>query len=228
MGKVRAIVPLLMVITLGSAASEVRADPVQLTSGSLYFSSRFPAQIHDATGSDGTVIRLIVGEHRYLGFNPDVTPGEPVNLSFSFSEVDDPSSDLLFFGSLTQNGIINALRGLDFTIMAGSILVPDSPLAGSEIIRVDAQTPFSFRGVATIEDPSGAFREISLFGSGRAVIDLMGFNDGPIFFGAGYRFEEMAATPEPGSLLLFATGAAAVARLRRRKPHNDHSSNGSH
>lgn len=214
MRKLRVLVATLVVIAGGAAASSAWADPVQLMSGGLSFSSRFPAQI-TATGADGSVLRVHVGEHRYLGYFLDVTAGEPVDLSFSFSEIYDPASEVLFFGSLTRDGVITPLRALAFTISAGSILIPSSPIENGAIVEVGARTPFSFTGLATIEGPGADLRRISLTGTGTAGISLMGFNRGPIWFTSGYRFEDVAATPEPGSLLLFATGAAAVARLRR-------------
>lgn len=106
-----------------------------------------------------------------------------------------------------------------FNFEAGSVSVPEVPMGGPGVYPT---APFSFDGtLAGYADASltGApLFSTALAGGGMASIGF--FNYGSISAdGFSYTFEDTAPVPEPGSLLLFGSGAAWIAsrwRSRRR------------
>ena len=118
--------------------------------------------------------------------------------------------------------------GGSLTFNAGSVIIPNvppQPPGLEETIPVIAYAPFTFTGTLSgYADPSlgGApLFTAHLMGGGSRIGASAGFGNlgsGVFLDFTDYIFDDAAPTPEPGSLLLFGSGAAWVAaRWRRRR-----------
>ena len=107
-----------------------------------------------------------------------------------------------------------------FNFDAGSVTVPEVPMGGSGVYPV---APFSFDGtLAGYADASLTGTPLfstALAGGGMASLGFFNYSGSMSADGFSYTFEDTAPVPEPGSLLLFGSGAAWIAsrwRSRRR------------
>lgn len=115
---------------------------------------------------------------------------------------------------------------------AGSVMVPDMPAGqsgpdGEGLTR--RFTPFAFTGtLAGFADPGltgPPLFSTDLTGGGMTAVAFSNYppQSGVRVLQLDYHFDNVAATPEPGSLLLLGSGAAWVAaRLRKRRPDVTH------
>lgn len=152
------------------------------------------------------------------------TPGSALNLSSTVAVTDWPSpvSGVTFNGHTYESVFFRGTLAFN----AGSVIVPDIPPGGPTTIL---SSTFTFAGtLAAFSEPGGT-------GTPLFSTDLSGSGMGPfaarvVFINRDgaphlqvhqldYHFDNVAPTPEPGSLLLFGSGAAWVAaswRQRRR------------
>ena len=115
-----------------------------------------------------------------------------------------------------------------FTFDAGSVIVPDMAPGQS---GPDAEGLSRVFSTFTFTGTLAGFANSSLTGTPLFATELTGggvvraaFSNYPAESGIrvlqlDYHFEDVAATPEPGSLLLFGTGAAWVAARWRKRRH---------
>jgi hypothetical protein len=206
---IRKKVPLLLVGWLLCAAPAL-ADPINITGGSIVY-ERQNVAVFRATGVGGWSIDGLFGESSE-SWDPDhfcapCTPLTELNVSQSESITDSYGSDIFAGGSFRMGGTEYWVNSLAFSINAlSTVTVPVAP--GRFTYGEPAW--FVFRGVVTGTSDLGASAQANLFGVGRAWV---GFLDNS-WWTTEYRFADPAAVPEPGTLLLFATGAAAVIRRR--------------
>lgn len=200
---------LVMVLLLGGAVPGW-ADPINITSGAVVYSRGNPAQLV-AQGHNGWGVNVLFGqdETNYPVSSQcwdNCTAGTVVTLAQSESIVntrtgDDPSVGGYFF----QGGTYSYTDSMSFTIDAANFTLP--PTVGQAPM---VSPSFVFRGTLTGTSDLGAQASVQLFGMGRTALSI-GDNR---WFATSYLFEDPAAVPEPGTLLLFATGAAAAIRRR--------------
>ncbi len=151
------------------------------------------------------------------------TPGSEINLSATVTIQDWGP------GSATLNGqTANVYYGGFLTFTAGSVVVPDvppQPPGLDDTSIVTAHTTFTFMGTLIgFADPSltAPLFSSQLVGGGTlplgAVAGFGNLGSGVFLDYADYHFDSASAVPEPGSLLLFGSGAAwVVARRRQRR-----------
>lgn len=214
--RLRFCLPAAVAILLLSTATPALADPVRLVSGSIQYSRQNQAE-YRVTADNGMQIVSEFGNEAGESWNPDhacfgCTPGTTIDLSQSESFVNgsgDP--DVGAAGSIIIDGIDYFIDSLSFTIDADRFVLPDT--SGDRSFTSAGQ--FLFRGLITGTSDAGRSVTFNLAGSGRTAA-FFANND---WFSTTYSFAAApAAVPEPGTLLLFATGAtAAMARRRKQK-----------
>ncbi|HET7696278.1 MAG TPA: PEP-CTERM sorting domain-containing protein [Vicinamibacterales bacterium] len=153
------------------------------------------------------------------------TPGTSLNLSSNVTIGNWGAGAATIDGQ--SWGTVYYTGSLQFA--AGSVIVPDvqpQPPGLDETVIVPAFSPFTFTGTLTgFADPSrtGApLFSIQLAGGGSsplgAVAGFGNLGSGTFLDYVDYSFNDVASTPEPGSLLLLGSGAAWIAaRCRRRR-----------
>lgn len=107
-----------------------------------------------------------------------------------------------------------------FNFDAGSVAVPEVPMGGAGVFPI---APFSFDGTlagyANASLTGTPLFSTALAGRGIASIGFFNYSGSISADGFSYTFEDTAPVPEPGSLMLFGSGAAWIAlrwRTRRR------------
>jgi hypothetical protein len=153
------------------------------------------------------------------------TPGSQLSLSANVTISDWGAGNAIVNGQTFSRVYYGGSLAFD----AGSVIVPDvapQPAGLDGTIIVPAYTTFSFIGTVS------GFTDPALTGTPLFTADLVGGGNGPFAAIAGFgnvgsgvfldfadfHFDQISATPEPGSLLLLGTGVAwCAARTRRRK-----------
>jgi PEP-CTERM motif len=212
-------------------ASRAYADPVTIAGvfvvdaerpGAITFdlssiASGVPFRVVEGAPGDFTLAPLPAGFT--LGCDPHCLPGSTFDFSnatlglqpFGHGTViigDILHSDLIFTGAFTFRS--------PGAVIPGPPTDPDNPAQHFPVISA----PFSFSGTLIAERADGAqLLSTDLVGAGRATtrlrwtgIDFMLDEVTTI----AYLFDAAQPTPEPGSLLLIATGVAAAVTSRRR------------
>lgn len=197
-----------------TAAAPAMADPVRIvTSGSVY------QIVEDGeTGASflGSGFALTNAEVDIIGeVCSPCTPGRTLDLSTTIrlsafppgaATVDGRTYDEVFFGGTLD-------------VDAGSVIVPDVPVGGP---YPRLGTAFTFTGVlqgfADVSRTGTPLFSLLVSGNGRTSVGFFNYptQNGITTDGWQLQFEQAAATPEPGSLLLFASGAAWFVRRRQR------------
>jgi hypothetical protein len=204
-------------LVLSSAAAS--ADPLRITAGALGSGG-------DDTGfwAVGPGFNLATGAMANRA-DPVVacdpcTPGTMLNLSSTVTILDWGPG----FAELNEQTWPEVYYGGSLSFSAGSVIVPDVPPQPDgldETIAVPVSTSFTFTGTLVgFADPSltGTPLFTSQFtGAGRAVGGFGNLGSGVFLDYADYTFDAAAPVPEPGSLLLFASGGAWLAARRRRR-----------
>jgi hypothetical protein len=143
------------------------------------------------------------------------TPGRTLDLSTTIHLSAFPP------GSATVDGrsYDEVFLGGSLDVDAGSVIVPDVPLGGP---YPRLETSFTFTGLlqgfADVTRTGTPLFSLLVSGNGRTSLGFFNYptQNGITTDGWRLEFEQAAATPEPGSLLLFASGAAWFVRRRRR------------
>ncbi len=213
----------LAAVTTLFLASPAAADPITLTGGSITLTS-FARGVYRTASVD------VTGENfAATGFAGDVntgvvpscnqfdpcTPGETVALSEEFRFA-------IAIGSATVDGTTYPLTQTSFDgqFTSGLVTIPDGAANTFTL-----SSPFFLSGILTIlaleENSSGGFDPtilgpFAVTGQGTAVATASPFLNGFEFSSITLNFENASATPEPGSLLLFGTGALMAWRRLRR------------
>lgn len=202
------------------SSSVAFADPVRIVTGGNVDTGNYDTGFNLA----GANFSLVAGQ----GLEPLVncqpcTPGTALNLSGTLNVSDWPAGRATVDGHTYDSVFYSGT----FTFDAGSVIVPAMAPGQS---GPDSQglsrafTTFTFTGTLA------AFANASLTGTPLFSTALIGggtarasFSNYPSESGIrvvqlDYQFDDAAPTPEPGSLLLFGTGAAWVAaRWRKRR-----------
>ena len=211
-------------VVLGLSSS-VHADPITIaiTSGILVGEGRESSAVR-ATGSSPSGFSFEASRAFLQGnWGPGICM-QPVCVAGSTVEMWSSFVGQEFPGVATYNGVTYEIGrssgpapGMMRTMWTASLPIPINFNGGT------LTSPFTFSG-AFYQDGLGGPPTVNLIGSGLLSVEM--FPRGEGLFGistAVYRFSEdaLAPTPEPGTWLLIGTGAALVARLRR-KPSSAH------
>jgi hypothetical protein len=216
----------IAVVVLGLSSS-VHADPITIviTSGILEGTGSESSRV-TGTGSSPSGFSFVGGRAFLLGnwgpgicMQPVCAAGTTIDMRSSFTGQEFP-------GFATYNGVtyeMGRTSGPPSAMMqamwTASLTIPIDFTGGT------LTAPFTFSGAFFY--PTSAGERVNLIGSGLFSAEMIPRSgqgpSGERLFGiseAVYTFSEdaLAPTPEPGTWLLIGTGAALVARVRRRRP----------
>jgi hypothetical protein len=136
--------------------------------------------------------------------------GETLDVSFT-----TPVDTYMGIGDATVGGV-----SYEDVTLRGSLAFDVTPIAITDDFpaAMDGQRPFVFTGLIRGLANGTELFSVSLFGAGRTHMPL--FREGNTVFieesKVVYEFEDIAATPEPATLLLLGSGLAATIARRRR------------
>lgn len=205
----------LLTFGIVCAPTAVSADPIHINAGALVaddFGARLIASSPDhgfSIDAFGDAAGGIYEPVQRCNLAEECAPGAIVGLEAMWSGGDFPGGATVDGTSYGLGGFTLASALADFT---GTWIAP--PFTGDTTARV--QAPFTFSGTFFFPDNPGSPRTpLDLTGSGIAKLDLQWGNVGSWNVrGTRYDFSASNVTPEPASLLLFASGAGIL--LRRK------------
>jgi hypothetical protein len=195
-----------------SVPATARADPFVITAGALTFRS------NNSAGVD------LTGPGFALGFadtNPEEfgLPGLAIEHADPFAAAFPVSGHILVDLSATLNRGGELLMGsvlLDLLFDGGEGNAARTSCEGDGCIRISAFAPFRMTGTLHARGGPNQVVDGPIVGGGTAEVgSVLRPGETPTAF-AAYRFEPAAATPEPATLLLLASGAVALAWRSRR------------
>lgn len=203
-------------VLLLSVAGRAAAEPVTfLASGSILYSRADVAEFH-ALSMDGIEVSSQFGNDFNESWNPDhacigCTPGQRIDLSQSESFTNGTQDGIFAGGSVRVDNVDYFFDSMSFGINAHHIDIPDT--TGRNAFINAGQ--FVFNGMITGTSDAGVTRMFHVHGKGTVSVDF-GNND---WFSTNYKFADAsaAAVPEPGTMLLFGSGAVAALVRRRRQ-----------
>ena len=199
---------IVTIIVAHLAAIHAWADPIRVVSGSLSFDTGDPPSFRLMTSSG----QLFEAEGFRVNWPAtcffECSPGEAIPLSITPTTQFDGS--MVFF----TDGV-ETFPVMNLAISAPSVTVGSDPDEPNGPFGVMYRRPFTFAGQLTgfaSEDRSGApLFDLTLVGNGTATLRMDKENGLFSFSSLDYDFAA-APVPEPGTLLLAATGVAAFGR----------------
>ena len=214
----RVCVSAIATLSLLLVARVVSADPFTITSGSFAFrwNGSVPVEV------SGPAFRLTNADTNPEDFG---LPGLDIEHADAFADTFpvsghiqlDLSARLILAGHPEPESGGSVLFDLVFTGQSAASHPIFGACAGCPVISATA--PFQLTGDLTAEgfqDPDGVFRH-AVAGSGLATVGFFReVGTGELRPFATYDFAPASATPEPGSLVLLASGVAWLSRRRVR------------
>ena len=208
------LLPLL--ILLFAPAPDARADVVVVTSGSINYDFFNPANSTFTLTGAGLSIGGHVSNALLFSTPP---PGGTYRLSKSW--VNDPLSVQAPYtvGGVPYTTWSNFENTLNVSITAADFVLPTNPTVGD----ITFTTPFAMTGFVHLgPNQVGMMTGIrtDIAGEGVATVSLRrsSVNSPWLLTNLNYTFNQPNPVPEPSTLLLFGTGAAALGgNIRRRR-----------
>jgi hypothetical protein len=194
---------LALVALLELTATAALADPVRVTDGRAYFQTGDGTDMHfqlraDAVRADGEVFGDEPrGSYVLFGTPEHFADGATASAS---------SRWIMPYANSTDSPGIEFWTG-EFAFRSVSALLSCEPVG--DLAACSGQAPFTFTGKLAGFDSQGQQQLAQAFigrGQASAYFEESGLS------AINYQFQDTAAVPEPGTLLLVASGAAAVSR----------------
>jgi Fe-S cluster assembly iron-binding protein IscA len=213
-GKYGRIMTLAVAVLAIGGVAPAYAEAINVTSGNINFIIFDGASI-GLNGPNGAALGGEIGSALFAYTPPYACAsstggcaGQTVNLSISDSLTSSPSgpSGFLVEAGMSLDGVRYVLDNFSYNVAAGTVV---TPLTGQ------VSTPFTFTATAVGTSSTGAMRTVEWTGGGTATADYgatMGWGQSNYTFSA----QQVSATPEPASVLLFGTAIAGVFFVRRR------------
>jgi MYXO-CTERM domain-containing protein len=211
----------MVVVLLSAFAPVVSADPIQIVGGAFAFNRGTAVTVELIGGSDGftygggLATPGVFGSFLPLVGDP-VSPESTVNFLTRLGGSDIPGGTASFQGQTYRVGGLDAEAAGISTEWTGSLTLP-SGFAGGTLTA-----PFAFTGnFAYPVPPFNFLNSVPLFGNGLASLTFgihAGMPDHFILNAARLEFAAPSSdpVPEPASMLLGASGLAALLVRRRR------------
>lgn len=209
------VVPALLSLSLLVPATPLRADPIQITGGSVILVGQFTAANRvDIQGTQGFSAEFIPGNvSGQWVCRPCGAPGDLFSLDAAVSTVDGAGT-VEFAGVTYTVGATVLSPGTGFAFLGphgGSVILP--PLSPKASLSV----PFELRASVLFLDNGGPTElEMPLMGRGTATLDLVASQFDPLWELSSVRYD-FAPVPEPATLLLVGAGMFAVPARRHRR-----------
>jgi hypothetical protein len=209
---------------MASAAVPVRADPIQIVSGSVFIETPGTIPGHaDLVGTGGFSLTARAGFPTQTGLFaqcavPECAPGTRVNFDLDLSGASGFLGGVMTIGGDGYEVSESVTSMADvFLRFDGSFIAPDMGPAQTTV-----SAPFSLTGRAFALTPLGEFaHDVPLFGRGIGTATLIPYPPeagfAPSWMVESVRFDFAQPVPEPATVLLLGTGALAALRARKNR-----------